>query len=452
VSVVGIEPLELLGDRYRLRDRLAVGGMGEVWRADDLLLGRVVAVKLLKPELLDDEEVRSRFRAEARHAGRLAHPGIAAVFDFGEEPDCAWLVMELVEGEPLSRVLRREGALPVARVLDLLGQTAAALQAAHDAGVVHRDVKPGNLLVTPQGSVKVTDFGIASAGDAAAITETDCIVGTAHYLSPEQAAGRVGSAASDLYALGVVAYECLTGARPFAATNPVAVALAHLQEQPRPLPAQVPAPVRQLVRDLLAKDPEDRPASAGEVARRAAELRDGADEVAPTARLMLPDVPAAPTAPLASLPGTRARSSRRVVRLVAACLGGLALGGVLLVAPDQTAAPAVAAPAVRDEVRAPTAVFLDPDRFRGKRAAQVRATLARLGLVPRLAYDGSGTPVGTVSAVQPSGRVTPGGEVLVHVVPVPPPAVAPPPPQPAPDPGPPGGKPGRGKAKGKGRR
>lgn len=180
----------LLADRYRLGPRIATGGMGEVWRAKDVVLDRDVAVKTLRAEFTDDQDLRSRFRAEARHAARLSHPGIASVYDFGESADRAWLVMELVEGEPLSAVLHREGALGPERTLDLIAQTAAALQVAHDGGVVHRDVKPGNLLLRPDGVVKVTDFGIASAVDAAPVTRTGEVVGTAYYLSPEQARGQ----------------------------------------------------------------------------------------------------------------------------------------------------------------------------------------------------------------------------------------------------------------------
>ena len=271
----------LLADRYRLVARLGTGGNGEVWRARDERLDRDVAVKVLRPELADDEEVRARFRAEARHAGGLRHPGIAAVFDFAEDDDGAWLVMELVAGEPLSARLRREGRLPVDRVLDVVGQAAVALQAAHDGGVVHRDVKPGNLLVRPDGRLSVTDFGIAHATGAAALTRTGQVVGTAAYLSPEQAAGRPVSPATDLYALGVVAYECLSGVRPFERDDPVAVLLAHLQAPPPPLPPDVPEPVADLVHRLLAKDPADRPATAAQVQREAAALRRGAATTTP---------------------------------------------------------------------------------------------------------------------------------------------------------------------------
>ncbi len=266
----------LIGDRYELVERIAVGGMGEVWSAVDLVLGREVAVKLLRAEYVDDPEFRSRFRAEARHAAGLSHPGIASVYDFGEQSEphpAAWLVMELVPGEPLSALLRRTPRLLPAHALDVVGQAALALEAAHQAGVVHRDVKPGNLLVRPDGVVKVTDFGIARAANAVPVTRTGTMVGTAHYLSPEQAAGRPATPASDVYCLGLVAYECLAGRRPYTADSPVAVAAAHLHQEPPPLSADVPAAVRALVLRALAKDPAARPQHAGELGREAYALR-----------------------------------------------------------------------------------------------------------------------------------------------------------------------------------
>ncbi|MDT7550706.1 MAG: eukaryotic-like serine/threonine-protein kinase [Actinomycetota bacterium] len=277
----------LLAGRYRLDERIAVGGMGEVWRGLDTVLNRVVAVKCLKPEYVDDPEFRERFRAEARHAAGLSHPGIASVYDYGEqvEPEtAAWLVMELVDGEPLSALLHRTGHLSTEQTLDVVGQAAMALEAAHDAGVVHRDVKPGNLLVRPDGVVKITDFGIARAADAVPLTRTGTVVGTAYYLSPEQASGGVVSPASDVYSLGVVAYECLAGERPFPGTNPLAVATAHMSQPPPPLPAHIPAPVRDLVMNALEKDPARRPKHAGELGRTALALHtaltDGRDPTA----------------------------------------------------------------------------------------------------------------------------------------------------------------------------
>ncbi|MGA5764579.1 protein kinase domain-containing protein [Nonomuraea bangladeshensis] len=263
-----------LRNRYLLVSRIAMGGMGEVWRARDELLGREVAVKILRSHIHVDPAFRERFRNEARITASLADPGIAQVFDYGEQSDLAYLVMELVHGEPLSAILARNGAIGAEVTLDVVHQTARALHTAHAAGVIHRDVKPGNLLVTPEGVIKVTDFGIARALEAAPVTQTGTVLGTAQYVSPEQAQGFPLTPSTDLYSLGVVAYECLAGRTPFLGDNHVAIALRHLNEAPRPLGVDVPAPVRELVMRLLAKDPGLRPGTAMEVADRAYMLRE----------------------------------------------------------------------------------------------------------------------------------------------------------------------------------
>ncbi|MCO6007383.1 serine/threonine protein kinase [Actinoallomurus purpureus] len=265
-------PPDVLNDRYVLDERLAVGGMGEVWKATDRLLGRPVAVKLLKQQYLDDETFRGRFRAEARFAAGLQHGGIAQVYDYGEQDDLAYLVMELVLGETLSQILARDGRLSVDATLDLIGQAARALQIAHSAGIIHRDIKPGNLMVTDDGTVKITDFGIARGGDSS-MTQTGMVMGTAQYVAPEQATGKRVTPVADLYALGVVAYECLSGHPPFVADTPVALALKHVREEPPPLPTSMPPAVRGLVGALLAKHPDDRPSSAQEVAEGAYAIR-----------------------------------------------------------------------------------------------------------------------------------------------------------------------------------
>ena len=207
-----------LGDRYELHQLIAAGGMGQVWRGHDIALHRPVAVKVLRSEYTGDPTFLARFRAEAQHAASLSHPNIAAVFDYGEEiaqdgtgETLAYLVMELVEGEPLSALVAREGPLGTETTLSLLRQTAFGLGEAHRAGMVHRDVKPGNILVRPDGSVKITDFGIAWSARSVALTRTGQVIGTPQYLSPEQAEGRPATPASDVYALGLIGYECLTG-------------------------------------------------------------------------------------------------------------------------------------------------------------------------------------------------------------------------------------------------
>ncbi len=257
----------VLGGRYELATRIASGGMGDVWEGTDTVLDRRVAVKVLRPGT-DEEVFARRFRSEALYAANLAHPNVATVLDYGEDDELAYLVLELVPGEPLSSLVQREGALDPATVRSIIGQAALALGAAHEAGVVHRDVKPANILVTPEGVVKLTDFGIARAVDGSGQTQTGEVLGTPHYLSPEQALGEPATGASDLYALGVVAHEMITGRRPFDKGTPVATALAQVNEPPPPLPPHVPAGLRSLIDQCLAKKPEDRPASARELGER----------------------------------------------------------------------------------------------------------------------------------------------------------------------------------------
>lgn len=263
------------GGRYELISRIAIGGMGEVWEATDHVIGRTVAIKILKDEYMGDPGFLERFRAEARHAALVNHEGIASVFDYGEENGSAFLVMELVPGEALSTILEREGALPPERSLDIVAQTASALQAAHAAGLVHRDIKPGNLLITPDGRVKITDFGIARIADQVPLTATGQVMGTVQYLSPEQASGHPASPATDIYSLGIVAYEAMAGRRPFTGESQVAIAMAQINEQPPPLSTDIPEPVRNLVMAMIAKKPADRPASAAVVARASNALRRG---------------------------------------------------------------------------------------------------------------------------------------------------------------------------------
>ena len=258
---------DLMGGRYRLTSRIAAGGMGEVWQARDEILGRTVAIKLLKEGLTDEEGFTERFRNEARLSAALAHGNIAQVYDYGEDGNLAYLVMEYVPGKPLSKILHERGPISAADTANLMGQAAAALHAAHRAGLIHRDVKPANMLVTPDGVVKLTDFGIARAVGSAAMTKTGEVMGTAQYLAPEAAMGRETTALTDVYSLAVVTYEMLGGRRPFTADSAVALALAHVNEQPPPLPPEVPAPLRAVVHVALEKDPEARPDSAQEFGR-----------------------------------------------------------------------------------------------------------------------------------------------------------------------------------------
>ena len=274
-----------IADRYQLDRRIAVGGMGEVWEASDIRLGRSVAVKVLRPELSGDPEFLHRFRIEARTVASLDHSGIAAVHDYGEDDGphgqrTAYLVMELVRGEPLSTIIAR-GPIETDETLRLIEEAAWALQAAHERGFVHRDVKPGNILVRTDGLVKLTDFGIAKAADAVPVTRSGMVMGTAHYIAPEQASGAEAGPAGDVYSLGIVGYECLAGHRPFRAESAVAVAMMQVRDAPPPLPDTVPASVRELIAAVLVKDPTLRYATGGEFAVAVAAVRRGETMPAP---------------------------------------------------------------------------------------------------------------------------------------------------------------------------
>jgi serine/threonine-protein kinase len=266
--VSGLEPGLLLGDRYRLVRRVASGGMADVWAAEDGVLQRDVAVKVMRPDPGHEELFALRFRDEALHSAALIHTNIATLFDYGEDQGMAFLVMELVDGKPLSLMIRERGRVDPDQVRSIIGQCALALGVAHEAKVVHRDVKPANILVREDGLVKLTDFGIARAADASGHTRAGDLLGTPSYISPEQALGRPATGASDLYALGVVGHEMLSGAKPFDKPTPIATAMSHIHEPPPPLPDDVPEELGHVIEDLLAKDPQDRPENARAVAVR----------------------------------------------------------------------------------------------------------------------------------------------------------------------------------------
>ncbi|MGY4644446.1 serine/threonine-protein kinase [Cellulomonas sp. URHB0016] len=255
-----------LEGRYRLVRPIAVGGMGEVWEGFDDTLARPVAVKVLKEEFAGDLGFLERFRTEARNSASLSHANIAQLFDYGEQEGSGYLVMELVVGEPLSDLLEREPVLSTRRLLPMLAQASRALHAAHVAGVVHRDVKPGNILLGRGGRVKITDFGVSLATNQLTMTATGMVMGTAQYLSPEQAVGRPATPLSDLYSLGIVAYEALVGHRPFTGPTAVDIAVAHVNSPVPPLPPTIDKPLAALVMRLLSKEPSRRPSSGEELA------------------------------------------------------------------------------------------------------------------------------------------------------------------------------------------
>ena len=260
----------VLEGRYELTSLIATGGMGQVWKGRDRELDRAIAVKVLREEYAGDESFLKRFRAEARHTAALSHDAIAALYDYGELDGRAFIVMELCPGKPLSDIIERNpGGLPQKRVVSLLIDLARALDAAHTKGVVHRDVKPENMLVDQKNgwSMKITDFGIARSEDQARLTKEGLVMGTAQYLSPEQAMGKQATSLSDIYALGIVAYEMLVGHRPFTGASQVEIAMAQVKQQPPELPADIHPDLRRLVMMALAKAPANRPRSASAVAR-----------------------------------------------------------------------------------------------------------------------------------------------------------------------------------------
>ena len=307
-------------DRYRNAELIARGGMGEVYRAEDADLARIVAVKLLAGRFADNEAIRGRFTREALAVARLSHaPSTVTIFDVGEHGGRPYIVMEYLPGGSLADRLEREGAQPVGRVLEWLGQAAAALDAAHFNGIVHRDVKPANLLLDDHERVKVADFGVASAADLGSYTEAGTVVGTAGYLAPEQARGERATPASDLYALAVVAFELLTGRRPFERESSTAEAMAHVSAPIPPASDSNP----ELPRDLddvlargLAKEPEHRFATAADFVDA---LRDALDREAGTTRVA------------AIAPVSPARSRRRLPLLLL-LLGAALVAGVLAAA------------------------------------------------------------------------------------------------------------------------
>jgi eukaryotic-like serine/threonine-protein kinase len=299
---VGVE--RVLAGRYRLRRLIAKGGMAEVWEAVDDILGRPVAVKILHPHLAADESFRERFRREAIAAARLAHPNVVATFDTGTDEGITFIVMELVEGSTLRQVLNETGPLPPARVVHVGAQVADALNYAHKGGVVHRDVKPANILICPDGRVKVAEFGIAKAVEESepdrptpseALTGTGSIIGTAQYLAPEQVDGRAVDGRTDVYALGVVLYEMVCGRPPFTGETDMAVALKHITTNPLApgaVRAGVPRALEEIVLRAMAKRPDERYQSAGDLraALLAIDLRAGE----PTAVVAAPAPPPRP--------------------------------------------------------------------------------------------------------------------------------------------------------------
>ncbi|HET6748521.1 MAG TPA: serine/threonine-protein kinase [Actinomycetes bacterium] len=396
----------VLGGRYRLRSLLAAGGMGAVWVADDALLGRPVAVKLLSEALAGDGLAAERLRREARAAAGLEHPGIARVLDLGEDGGRPYLVMELLHGQSLAQRLAYAGPLPPAEAARVVAAAAEALQVAHRAGIVHRDVKPGNVFLTGDGEVKLLDFGIASAANQAALTGGD-VIGTAAYLAPERMLGHDATPASDVYALGVLLYELLAGRPPFTADSGTALAMAHLHARPAPLrdaAPGVPPALAAACEQALAKDPAARPPSAAAFARL---LRSTPAGTPPTT---------APLPPAAApAPPPNAASTRRLP-----ATGGVA--GTRTPAATRRRAPGPGRrPAAATVRRRPAAATVDGRRTRRRRGAWVAAGLLLAALLAAgpslggLLLDGlgparpSGRPPTGADSPAPADRGVPGG-------------------------------------------
>jgi hypothetical protein len=425
-----------LGDRYELQRLIAAGGMGQVWRAFDIALHRLVAVKVLRSEYTGDPTFLARFRVEAQHAASLSHPNIAAVFDYGEEiaqdgtgETLAYLVMELVEGEPLSALLAREGPLDTATTLSLLRQTAFALGDAHRAGMVHRDVKPGNILVRPDGSVKITDFGIAWSARSVALTRTGQVIGTPQYLSPEQAEGRPATPASDVYALGLIGYECLAGHPAFDGDNAVTIALKQVRQEPEPLPAVLPAGVRGLIVRALAKDPRARLRDGSAFVAAIEDIAAGRPILPPPATVSIPAASgsatggtrsvAAASGPMTHPPAPRRRGRGVMVLLpLLGLLAGAAIAVALLQALTHSPPRGTAQAA---EQHSTTGIVLVARDYVGHPVDDVAAQLLRDGLAVRRQVDtSSGAAPGMVTRVDPVGtRLSPGDTVTVFYVPDP---------------------------------
>lgn len=417
----------MLAARYRLEERLAVGGMGTVHAAIDERLGRRVAVKILKAEFASDQAFVERFRREAHAAASLEHPNIAHVYDYGRDGDQHYIVMELVDGTDVRSLLRQRGRLSPPEAANIATQVCAALAAAHAAGIVHRDIKPSNVIVTGDGDVKVTDFGVARTRGDVPLTQTGNVVGTAQYLAPEQARGEPATPASDLYSLGIVLYQMLTGSAPYTGESPVAIALRHIHETvPAPslaVPGLPPA-LDAVVARATDKDPLQR---FGHADHFADALRDAlhsapATMVLPAAAPAAPAEPAVPPSPGRGRPLPWIVAGLAAMTAIAALLAlalqiGQAPGPVAGPSPGSsgpTATPSAATatgPSVPRRAAGPTV----PDGLVGQDAKAVEETLKAGGYDVKKVEADSAEPEDAVLATfpQPGATLLPGQPVVV---------------------------------------
>ncbi|MEU3569206.1 serine/threonine-protein kinase [Kitasatospora sp. NPDC036755] len=420
----------VLGGRYELIERIGGGAMGSVWKAEDTVLARRVAVKILRSELLEDDTSAQRFRREAQLVAAVDHPGVVGVHDYGEsgggdEERCAYIVMELIDGRPLDRVLKDTGPMTVERTLGLVAGALDALHAAHRREIVHRDVKPSNLMVRDDGRVAVTDFGIARALASTKLTAPFAIIGTALYMSPEQAEGADLGPATDLYSIGVVCYELLTGEPPYSGDGPLQIALKHVNQPVPELPETFPAPVRALVARALAKKPEERYADAAEMAAAARAALAGEH---PAARPVLRKTGPADSGTVRLRPGAGAAAKGTGAPGAEGAAAVPAAAGVVM-------APAEGGAQVPDEVakvepQAPT----EPGRRRSRRTLLVPVVVPvviSMGTATVLLIDrgAGGSDAARPPAAQPTvvvtAPVTPGGGTSAPAVTTAPAAPAP---------------------------
>ena len=425
----------ILNNRYRVLAQVAGGGMAVIFKAHDTLLNRVVAVKVLRDTFAQDATFRARFQQEAQAAANLAHPNIVTVYDYGQDGAQSYIVMEYVEGRDLKNLIRTEALLPIDRAVDLMVQACAALGYAHRAGLVHCDVKPQNILVTHDGRVKVTDFGIARALSASVPQNVETVWGTPHYFSPEQAAGEPPTPASDVYSLGVVLYEMLAGRVPFDADNHTDLALQHMRDQPPPLTAlnpAVPIQVEQIILRAMAKEPTQRYRSADQFGRALLDYRRMTDQATGFQRVM----PAAVSTGATTKAAAAARSQTTTSTAVGGpdwlgwILGTLAFVAVVGLIPlfvlvwrayTQTPSPAInvppgatatlgsgnPAPVFGSEVLVPNFVGLS------ETAAQQLAASNNLLLVIVPGQPDARIPKGSVAAQNmPAGRKVPKGTTV----------------------------------------
>jgi len=424
---------QLYGGRYKLISRIAIGGMGEVWQAQDEVILRDVAIKILKQEYMGDPGFLERFRTEARHAAMVNHEGIANVFDYGEDSGSAYLVMELVPGDSLARILELQKTLPSEKVLDIIAQTARALHEAHEAGLVHRDVKPGNLLITPDGRVKITDFGIARVADQVGLTATGQVMGTVQYLSPEQATGKPATPSTDIYSLGIVAYEALAGKRPFTGDSQMEIAMAQINQTPPALPDDVDPRVAKLVMSCLAKKANQRPETALALAKRAESMMTGAPRESAATQVITQPKSNETTAIIELPPGQVQVQRQPVVWPWFALIGLLALTAISVVVaiivtsiqpPVPTPSPLPSqsfsnnpSPSASASSSTPGTVVVLLSDLQGKNVAEVSNILTGMGLnvsaEPGTVLTADGPAVMTVYDVSPAGTVAVGSSVTI---------------------------------------